>query len=168
MNQFWNWYNHNYKLNLSIAFSLFILQVIHLYWLAAHVIAQRLFSQSFFELTSFWYYLILIVDYTEIPALLTTSLIYINELRKSYSLKNFIFLLLLASQLLHIFWITDEFVIEALSQSAHLALLPSWVAWIAIAIDYLEVPVIIDTTQRLIKALFRSDLKQASQILKEK
>ena len=67
-------------------------------------------GESFFSPTGAFHYAILIIDYTEVPALLSVSLIYINELRKGWSWKAFLFLLFLNSQWLHIFWITDEFV----------------------------------------------------------
>jgi len=39
---FWDWYERNYALNLSVAVGLFMLQLIHLYWLSAEVVLQRL------------------------------------------------------------------------------------------------------------------------------
>jgi hypothetical protein len=49
------------------------------------------------------------------------------------------------------FWITDEFVVATLASSA--PLMPAWLAWIAILIDYLELPVMWDTVLRFSKAL---------------
>src|SRR3989344_759149 len=55
----------------------------------------------------------------------------------------------LNSQWLHIFWITDEFVIQYLAGS-DIGFLPFWLAWLAIFIDYLELPVMYDTIKRAI------------------
>lgn len=101
--------------------------------------------------------LLILVDYTEIPALITTSLVYINELRKKFSWANVRLLVFTNSQWLHIFWITDEFVLGKLvAHRAAMITLPVWLAWVAIAIDYLELPVTYDT------------LKKAVVVLKEK
>ena len=58
----------------------------------------------------------------------------------------------LNSQWLHIFWITDEYVAAELGGSSNAAL-PGWLAWVAILIDYLELPVIFDTLKRLATAV---------------
>jgi hypothetical protein len=133
------------------------------------VIAQRLVGESYFSPDGLFYYAILIIDYTEIPALLSVSLIYINELRKGWSWKAFLFLIFLNSQWLHIFWITDEFVTAEFSGAAAASSLPGWLAWIAILIDYLELPVIYDTLKKFAVAVreqrvgqfLREDLREA-------
>ena len=107
------------------------------------------------------------MDYTEIPALITTGLIYVNELRKGYRLSSLIYLLLLATQILHIFCITDEFIMDSFVQVARQTVLPVWLAWVAILIDYLEVPVMIDTSRRLMAALKRRQLTAMAQALQE-
>lgn len=163
---FWAWYERNYKLNLGITACLFALQVVHLYWLAAHVIALRLLGESFFTLTPFYQYVIIVVDYTEIPALISTSLIYINELRKNFSWKAAFFLIFLNSQWLHLFWITDEFVVNTFSGRDD-TLLPTWLAWVAILIDYLELPVIIDTFVKFFRELRKGNVKGAFQEIAE-
>lgn len=89
------------------------------------------------------------MDYTEIPAIITTSLVYINNLRKGLKLKSLLYLLFLDIQLLHIFWITDEFVVEKFVGSSQ-TIFPVWLAWIAITIDYLELPVIFETLKKAI------------------
>lgn len=166
---FFAWYGRYYLLNISIAAFLFTLQIVHLWWLATDVIALRLFGQSFFHLTGVWYYLILIVDYTEIPALISTALIYVDDIRRrGYNFKSVLFISLLLSQLLHIFWITDEFVIEQFAGIAQTSILPGWIAWIAILIDYLEVPVIIDTIKKVISEAKRGRFKEAAQAVKER
>ncbi len=151
--QFWKWYEKHLTLNIGIAAFLFTLQLIHLYWLSADVVATKLFGQSFFELTGVWKWLILVVDYTEIPALITTSFVYINEYRNKKNFKSILYLFFLNSQWLHIFWITDEFVVDQFSGNSTATQLPAWLAWIAIGIDYLELPVIYDTIKKLTSAL---------------
>ena len=168
LNKFWAWYERNYRLNVGIAAGLFVLQLIHLYWLSAHVVAHQVFGKSYFELEGIWEFLILIVDYTEIPAIITTSFVYVHALRASgvrpqsdrgltprYTrIKNWLYLLFINSQWLHLFWITDEFVIEQFARMGERAtLLPLWLAWLAIAIDYLELPVIYDTIRNFSKSL---------------
>ncbi len=150
---FFAWYERHYTLNISIAAGLFLLQLVHLYWLSADVVAQRLGGTSFFPLSGVFQYLILVVDYTEIPALYSVSLVYINELRKGFGWKPVIYLLFLNSQWLHIFWITDEFVVNKLSGQEAASSLPGTLAWVAILIDYLELPVIYDTIRRVVVEL---------------
>lgn len=163
MKKFWDWYERTYALNVSIAAFLFALQLVHLYWLTAHVVAGRLFGASFFDPGELIQWIIILVDYTEIPAILATSLVYINDLRKKFSWKAVWFLIFLNSQWIHIFWITDEFVLEHLG--AHTAIvLPVWLAWAAIFIDYLELPVIFDTLKKAFAALRRH---QFGKFLKE-
>ena len=163
-NSFWAWYERTYTLNISVALGLFLLQIIHLLWLFGEVVWTHLTGAPLFTLggvegfgvSDLWEYLIIAVDYTEIPALLSVSLIYINELRRSTSLtasrKSLLYLLFLNSQWLHLFWITDEFVVTAFN--SHGTVLPLWLAWVAIGIDYLEVPVMIDTLKKFLAALW--------------
>lgn len=157
---FWGWYERHYTLNLGLTAFLFALQVVHLYWLASHVIALRLFGVSYFNPSELLQYIIIVVDYTEIPALISTSVLYIYELRKEFSWKSVLFLIFLNSQWLHLFWITDEFVVNQFAGRPD-TILPAWLAWIAILIDYLEVPVIIDTFIKFAKALGRGKVKEA-------
>ncbi|MCC7355296.1 MAG: hypothetical protein IT330_16245 [Anaerolineae bacterium] len=145
LDRFWKFYEAHHNLNVFITAFLFSLQLVHLYWLTTHVVALRLVGQSFFNLSGVWELLILVVDYTEIPALIATSLLYINEFRKGRNLRSLLFLAFLNSQWLHIFWITDEFVVDYFSGSASATILPFWLTWVAIGIDYLELPVIADT-----------------------
>ncbi len=81
------------------------------------------------------------------------SLVYVNELRSGFSWRALLFLVFLNSQWLHIFWITDEYVAAELGGGGSGASLPGWLAWVAILIDYLELPVIYDTLKRLAIAL---------------
>ena len=151
--RFWAWYERDYLLNVSIASLLFLLQLVHLSWLGADPIAHRLTDHSLFTLHGLLQYLVWVVDYAEIPALIAVSLVYVNELRRGFSWKPLLFLLFLNSQWLHIFWITDEYVAGELSGGAAGSALPASLAWVAILIDYLELPVIYDTLKRLATAI---------------
>ncbi len=166
MKKFWNWYEKNETLALGITTFLFVLQLIHLFWLFAHVIMLRLTGVSYFDPTGIWNFFILLVDYTEIPALIATSVLYLNEYRKTKSKKSLLFLLFLNTQWIHLFWITDEFVVTTFTGNAPL-MIPAWLAWIAILIDYLEVPVIIDTLRKFIKEIKNGQVKKALLALKE-
>ncbi len=166
INQFFKWYEKHLVLNMAIALGLFLLQLVHLYWLFADVVLFKLTNHQFFPVSNFWQTVIILVDYTEIPALISTSLIYINELRKNFSHKSLLFLFLLMTQPIHMFWITDEFIVNQFTHQGAPINIPAWLAWIAIGIDYLEVPVIIDTAKKLITAIKNRDIKQATHALK--
>jgi len=84
--------------------------------------------------------------------------VYVNELRRGLSWKPLLLLLFLNSQWLHIFWITDEYVAGELSAGSAL---PPFLAWVAILIDYLELPVIFDTLKRLATAVRQRRLPTA-------
>jgi hypothetical protein len=149
---FWDWYERNYRINVTVAAVLFTLQIVHLIWLFGEVVWAKATGAPLFELTGFWQWLIVLVDYTEIPALITVSLVYVNELRSDgFAWKPVIFLILLNSQWLHLFWITDEFVVGSFAGAV--IQLPAWLAWAAILIDFAEVPVIIDTLRKMAVAL---------------
>lgn len=150
--KFFDWYKCHYKLNLYITAGLFVWQLFHLYWLATDVVMFRLVGQSYFELTGIWEIIMVFVDYTEIPAIILVSIFYIHQLQKEFRWKSVLFLILLNSQWLHLFWITDEIVITQFSGTA-LIILPIWLSWIAIIIDYLELPVIYDTVKKAIISL---------------
>ena len=155
LNNFWKWYQENYKLNLYITAGLFVWQLVHLYWLTMDVIGLRLFGYELWNVGKAGNLLISIVDYTEIPALILTSVFYINELKKEFSWKSVLFLILLNSQWLHLFWITDEIVVAQFTGAAAIAL-PVWLSWLAILIDYLELPVIYDTLKKATKSVLSS------------
>ena len=152
LSSFSSWYERNYTLNVGIASFLFIWQLVHLYWLTTDVVFFRLFGRSFFDAKGLWEYLLILVDYTEIPALISTSFIYIHGLTKNFLWKNIWFLVFINSQWLHLFWVTDEFVIQQFT-NASVAILPLWLAWFAIFIDYLELPVIFDTLKKFFVSL---------------
>lgn len=155
MEGFWAWYERHYLLNLSLTTGLFALQLVHLYWLTTHVVMFMLFGRHFFSPSEFWQAVIIIVDYTEIPALISTSLLYLYEMRGKFKWKQVWFLIALNSQWLHLFWITDEFVVDAFAGTATTTILPLWLAWVAILIDYLELPVIADTVITLKRSVFK-------------
>ncbi|MBI3332359.1 hypothetical protein HYZ99_05400 [Candidatus Peregrinibacteria bacterium] len=159
MIRFWTWYERNERLYLILATALFALQLIHLYWLTTDVALFRLLGESFFQPSRAWELLIIAVDYTEIPALISTSLIYVHDFQKGKKLRSILFLLFLNSQWLHIFWITDEFVVAHITSDMPDTVLPHWLAWVAILIDYLELPVIVDTMRRVIYALRTKNTK---------
>lgn len=156
LDRFWDWYERHYTLNVGIAAILFLLQLVHLYWLTTDVVLFRLLGESYFFSSPQLKLIIILVDYTEIPAIITTSLVYIHELRDHFQWKPFAYLLFVDIQILHLFWITDEFVVEQF-QAAHTGLFPIWLAWIAILIDYLELPVIFETFRKFIDALRSGD-----------
>lgn len=150
LKKFWQWYERHLTENTVIAAGLFVLQLAHLYWLTTHVVIQRLTGTSIFNPTPFIQWLIIVVDYTEIPALIATSIIYVNELRKKGNshVKEWLYLFFLNIQFIHIFWITDEFVVDQFTGVATGTILPFWLAWVAIMIDYLELPVIFETLKK--------------------
>jgi hypothetical protein len=146
--RFWDWYNRHYALNITVAAGLFALQIVHLVWLTFDPLWFKLFGEALFELDKPWSWPLLLVDYTEVPVLVSVSLVYLNELRAGFGWKPVVYLAFLNSQWLHIFWITDEFVVASNDGQASVGL-PLWLAYIAIAIDYLELPVIYDTLRRM-------------------
>ncbi len=163
--RFWNFYDGHYNLTLGITLCLFSLQIVHLFWLFTNVIWFKLFSYNLYTFGSTFEKLLVLVDFTEIPALLAASLVYIDDLRNNFNYKSVIFLILLNSQWLHLFWITDEFVVSEFTEKV---LFPSWLAWLAILIDYLEVPVILDTLSKFLKHLKEGQIKTALNVIKER
>lgn len=149
--KFFDWYNNNYQLNLRVATLLFLLQIGHLIWLTCNVVLFRLFGVQWFPPQLDW--LVATVDYTEIPALISVSLIYINDIFLGKATKKtWLYLLLLNSQWFHLFWITDEVVVENFTGQA-LVPIPAWLSWIAIMVDYLEIPVMYDTIKKSLQSL---------------
>lgn len=143
---FFDWYNRHYQLNLRLATLLFILQLVHLVWLTCNVVLFRLLGVHVFPSQLDW--LVAAIDYAEIPALVSVSFIYINDIFLGKAIKKaWLYLLLLNSQWIHLFWITDEIILESFTGQAIVAI-PVWLAWIAILVDYLELPVIYDTVRR--------------------
>ena len=147
--KFWNWYKKNLHWNRALVAGLFGWQLLHLYWLTTHVVAQRFFGYPLFDPSEVYKFLLIMADYFEIPALISGTLLYVYSLKYGSVKKNLIFIFLINSQWLHLFWITDEFVLKRLHHSDP-TILPVWLAWAAIAIDYLELPVIYDTIKKTI------------------
>jgi hypothetical protein len=156
VSRFWAWYGRHYTFNVTLAATLFVLQIVHLVWLGGEVVAQRASGDPIFQIGGVFRYLLVFVDWTEIPALISATTLYLYELRKGFRWKPVAFLVLLNSQYLHIFWITDELVVrDTIGEST----LPGVLAWIAILIDYLEVPVIVDTVRQTASAIRERGLR---------
>ncbi len=147
------WYRYE-NLNLKIAFLLISLQLVHLYWLTADVVVKRITGDSAFGLNPSGPLLLFFIgiDYIEIPALVAGLTYYALSIYKHEkgSAKNALLLAMLAVQVFHIFWITDEVVYDTFFGSASALEIPYYAAWIAILIDYLELPVIADLFYRTI------------------
>ena len=147
--RFWAWYENHQTLNLAIITLIFVWQIAHLYWLTTDVVILRLFSVSLFNPSKIIEFLIIVADYLEIPVIVGASVVYINSIRKKgINIKDLSFLAFINSQWLHIFWITDEFVIKGFFSGA--STLPIWLVWVAIGIDYFELPVIYDVIKRFL------------------
>lgn len=148
-----NFYLRYQNLNLKISFLLISLQLLHLYWLTTDVVLYRITGTDYFVQASGFVLLFIIIDYIEIPALVSGIIYYFFNLinnKKEKRIKNIIFLILLAIQSIHIFWITDDIVYSTFV-GADLIEIPEYLVWIAILIDYLELPVIYDLLKRIIK-----------------
>ncbi len=143
---FWQWYNKHYKTHLRLATFLFVLQLVHLFWMTTNVVAFRLWGTSLFP--RFMESALALVDYLEIPALISVTFIYINDiLQGRRSARAWWYVFLLNTQWVHLFWITDEIILANFTGTAPI-LIPTWLSWIAILIDYLELPVMYDTIRR--------------------
>lgn len=150
-----NFYLRYQNINLKISFILISLQLLHLYWLTTDVVIYRLTGIDYFTELSDFILLFIIIDYIEIPALVSGIIYYFFALiydkrEKEKRIKNTVLLILLAIQSIHIFWITDE-VVYSTFVGSDLIYMPEYFAWIAILIDYLELPVIYDLLKRIIK-----------------
>jgi hypothetical protein len=138
-------YNH---ITTRIAFFLISLQIVHLTWLTTDIVLVKLFEGQEPLFPKSLEPVQAIIDYMEIPGIFAGAVIYLTAMtRRRESVKNALFLSLLLIQIIHIFWITDEVVYEVLLNS-DLIDLPETVAWIAIMIDYMELPVIFDLFKR--------------------
>lgn len=153
---FWQKYKERYQIYSGLTAGIFLLQIVHLYWLTARVVWPQLFGISFFNPNSFWQLVIILVDYIEIPAIIATSILYIFSLRQKWNTKDLVLLILLNTQWLHIFWISDEFVVDIFLSRTTSTILPFWLAWVAIVFDYLEIPVMYDATKKFIFSLVRT------------
>jgi hypothetical protein len=133
-------YNKWENLGLKITFVLVSLQIIHLFWLTTFVVLDMP------ELTGGIPPLVFVIlDYLEIPALISGIAFYLLLLtRPKRETKNLLYLGLLLVQCVHLFWITDTFVYMAFQFNQFM-----YLAWIAILIDYLELPVVYDLYKRI-------------------
>ena len=164
MNKFWTLYERKYNLALYVTTVLFLIQLVHLYWMTTDVVMFRLFGRMFWDVSDFWQLLIALADYTEIPAIITASIFYIHKMRphpdfvsaspggRGKKWRSMLMIIFVNTQWLHLFWITDEIIYAQFTGSA-LVYLPIWLSWTAIAIDYLELPVMFDTVRESIKSL---------------
>ncbi len=149
---FWHRYEN---LSLKIAFVLISLQLIHLYWLTADVVIQRITGESVLAVQrgSPLFVFFIIIDYVEIPALVAGLTYYALSIynHEKGATKNVLLLSMLAVQVFHIFWITDEVIYDGFFGSSSGAVeVPYYAAWVAILVDYLELPVIVDLFYRTI------------------
>jgi hypothetical protein len=147
---FWRRYE---SLNLRIAFALISLQLVHLYWLTADVVVKRITGDSAMGLTVSGPLLVffIIIDYIEVPALVAGLTYYgLSIYKREKTTKNALLFAMLVVQVFHIFWITDEVVYDTFFGTSSAVEIPYYAAWIAILIDYLELPVIADLFYRTI------------------
>ncbi|HKU49537.1 MAG TPA: hypothetical protein VJP79_06280 [Nitrososphaera sp.] len=148
---FWHKYEN---LNLKIAFVLISLQLIHLYWLTSDVVIKRITQDQGPGLSQsgLLFLFFVVIDYIEIPGLASGLTYYGLSIYKDRKRrpKNALFFVLLAVQVFHIFWITDEVVYETFFGQSTAVQLPFLAAWAAILVDYLELPVIADLFYRTI------------------
>ncbi|HYY86214.1 MAG TPA: hypothetical protein VE594_03815 [Nitrososphaeraceae archaeon] len=150
--KFIDFYHRYENLNLKITFFLISLQILHLYWLTTDVVLQKIFGESFFFVPKSFLPIFVVIDYIEIPALISGLIYYAYSIRKNKSKakRSYLFLGMLAVQVIHIFWITDEVVYDSFFNSSFIEL-PFVLSWIAILIDYLELPVMADLFYKVIK-----------------
>lgn len=150
--KFINFYHRYENLNLKITFFLISLQVIHLYWLTTDVVLQKIYGVSFFLVPKIFLPFFVIIDYIEIPALLSGIIFYAYNIRsgKEASKRSYLFIGLLTIQVFHIFWITDDVVYASFFESSFVNI-PPVLVWVAILIDYLELPVMADLLYRIIR-----------------
>ncbi|MDP3696670.1 MAG: hypothetical protein Q8R55_01405 [Candidatus Taylorbacteria bacterium] len=158
LQKFWDWYKENIRFNHILVAVLFGWQLLHLYWLTTNVIAGKLLGYPIFDPDEFYQLLLIFADYAEIPALVGGTLLYFHALKEGSIKKSIIFIILINSQWLHLFWITDEFVISHF-RGEH-PYIPFWLVWTAILIDYLELPVIYDTIKNIVTNFFRNKLNK--------
>ena len=146
--RFWAWYQRHYLATLVITTAVFLLQAFHLYWLFTDVVVKRLTGHSVFAFPEAGMVVYVVADYLEIPALVSATLLYVYEMRRHPGWRPLLLLLLLNTQWIHMLWITDDVVVRSFT-STSLLTWGSVVAWVAILIDYLEVPVMVDSVRRV-------------------
>ena len=148
------WYDQYDDLNIIFVAFLFSIQVVHLLWLTTNVVVPRIFDLPPLTISRLFNTMIAVVDYTEIPAIIATSLVYVRSYKRGSNKKDIFYLLFLNMQWLHIFWITDEIVARSFFNYG--GIINEWnsiAIWSAIVIDYLELPVIFETLKRAARIL---------------
>ena len=143
MQKLGQWYRRHYLATLVVTTALFLLQLFHLYWLFTDVILKRLTGQSYFAFPPQGLLIYVMIDYFEIPTHLSAMVLYFYEFRQGVRMKSLFFFVLLQLHWIHLLWITDDVVVNTIANHPLLAW-GSVAAWIAILIDYLEVPIIVD------------------------
>jgi len=93
--KFINFYLRYQNINLKISFILISLQLLHLYWLTTDVVIYRLTGIDYFVGLSDFILLFIIIDYIEIPALVSGIIYYFfaliydkKEKEKTFSHRN--------------------------------------------------------------------------------
>ena len=156
MGKFLRWYDQFEDFNIVFTSFLFSIQIIHLIWLTTNVVLPQLFNLPLHISSGMSNIAIAVVDYTEIPALLSISLLYFRSFKKRANKKDLYFLILLNVQWFHMVWITDEVVLKTLGSTS---LVNHWnivLAWIAIMVDYLELPVIFEILKKALKIITKT------------
>jgi hypothetical protein len=151
-----DWLDRHYLAALVVTTVAFLLQVLHLYWLFAAVIMAELTGESWFAFPEDLNFIYIVADYVEVPALISTTVLYLNTFRRERTLTSVLYVVLLNTQWLHIFWITDNFVVQSFSENTSaggasygVRSWNAWVAWVAILIDFLELPVIFEMLRQV-------------------
>ena len=146
--RFWRWYRRHYLATLVFTTLLFLLQLFHLYWLFTDVILKRITGQSYFIFPERFLVVYVLIDYLEIPTHLSAMVLYFFEFRHGVQAKSLFFFVLLQFHWIHLFWITDDVVVRTMTAHSVLAW-GSFAAWVAILIEYLEVPIIVDRLRQV-------------------
>ena len=154
--RFLRWYDRYDDFNTILTAFLFSIQIVHLFWLATNIVLPRLLGVDVLNFSDFFNALVAAVDYTEIPALIAISLIYSRSFRKDNNRKDFLYIILLNLQWFHILWITDEIVLETFNPPGFFHNWNIGLAWVAIMVDYLELPIIVETLKRAFKIIGKS------------
>ncbi len=129
---------------IKISFILIALQVIHLFWLTANVTLPLAGVNSYkFDYGTV---LFVVLDYIEIPSIIIASTTYlILIIRHEEIFKNFFFMFLLVIQVVHIAWLTDEFIVNYLDE------LPAYLVFLVALIDYTELAVLFNLGKKAFK-----------------
>lgn len=137
---------------IKVSFILIALQVIHLFWLTANVTLPLIGinEYKFNDGTV----LFILLDYIEIPSIVIASTTYIVlVIRHDEILKNIFFMSLLVIQVIHIVWLTDEFIVNYFDK------LPIYLIFIVALIDYTELAVLANLGKKAFKnnKIFRQE-----------